>query len=62
MTRQTAFQPDDLAVSGEDIMAIRNIDPGPEVGHIKQLLFENVLDDPSLNTRETLVQMLKDMD
>jgi hypothetical protein len=32
------------------------------VGRIKQQLFEKVLDDPSLNTRENLVQMLKDMD
>jgi tRNA nucleotidyltransferase/poly(A) polymerase len=62
IARQTAFHPDDLAVSGKDIMTIRHIAPGPEVGRIKQQLFEKVLDDPSLNTRENLVQMLKDMD
>jgi tRNA nucleotidyltransferase/poly(A) polymerase len=62
MARQTAFHPDDLAVSGKDIMTLRHIAPGPEVGRIKQALFEKVLDDPSLNTRENLVQMVKDME
>jgi CRISPR/Cas system-associated endonuclease Cas3-HD len=62
MARQTAFGTDDLAVSGEDIMALRNLAPGPEVGRIKQQLFEQVLDDPDLNDRETLLRMVQDMD
>jgi hypothetical protein len=62
MARQTAFGTDDLAVSGEDIMALRNLAPGPEVGRIKQQLFEQVLDDPDLNDRETLRRMVQDMD
>jgi len=62
MARQTAFGPDDLAVSGKDIMALRNLAPGPEVGRIKQQLFEQVLDDPDLNDRETLRRMVQDMD
>ncbi len=62
MARQTVFQPDDLDISGKDIMAIRHIPPGPEVGRIKQQLFEKVLDAPGLNTRGNLVQMIKDMD
>lgn len=62
MARQTAFNPDDLAISGEDIMALKNLLPGPEVGRIKQQLFEQVLDDPGLNTRDNLLQMVNDMD
>ncbi|MGM0394139.1 MAG: CCA tRNA nucleotidyltransferase [Thermodesulfobacteriota bacterium] len=62
MARQTAFHPDDLAISGKDIMALRHLGPGPEVGRIKQHLFEKVLDDPDLNDRETLRQMVLDMD
>ncbi|MFN2436548.1 MAG: CCA tRNA nucleotidyltransferase [Desulfotignum sp.] len=62
MARQTAFHPDDMAISGKDIMALRHLGPGPEVGRIKQQLFEKVLDDPGLNDRETLGQMVLDMD
>lgn len=62
MARQTAFHPDDLAISGKDIMALRHLGPGPEVGRIKQHLFGKVLDDPDLNDRETLRQMVLDMD
>jgi tRNA nucleotidyltransferase/poly(A) polymerase len=62
MARQTAFHPDDLAISGKDIMAFRHLEPGPEVGRIKQQLFEKVLDDPDLNERETLRQMVLNME
>lgn len=62
MARQTAFQPDDLDITGHDIMDITGLAPGPDVGKIKQQLFEQVLDDPGFNTRERLVQMVAAMD
>jgi tRNA nucleotidyltransferase/poly(A) polymerase len=62
MARQTAFHPDDLKVSGQEIMTVKGIPPGPEVGRIKQQLFEKVLEDPGLNTTEQLLEMLQDMD
>ncbi len=62
MARQTAFQPDDLQISGQDIMQVKKIPPGPAVGRIKHRMFEKVLEDPDLNTREHLLAMLHDMD
>lgn len=58
---QSAFQKDDLAVTGHDIMAVLGVPPGPEVGRIKQQLFEKVLDDPDLNTRDRLLGLLREM-
>lgn len=49
-----AFTPADLAIDGNRIMALLNLGPGPEVGRIMELLFERVLDDPTLNTPSTL--------
>jgi hypothetical protein len=62
MARQTAFHPDDLKISGQDIMQVKQIPPGPAVGRIKHRMFEKVLEDPALNTREHLLSMLQDMD
>lgn len=60
--RQTAFHPDDLDITGRDIMDICGIPPGPGVGRIKQYLFEKVLDDPGRNTRDQLIDMVAAMD
>ncbi|HKJ99075.1 MAG TPA: CCA tRNA nucleotidyltransferase [Desulfotignum sp.] len=60
--RQTALHPDDLAITGHQIMEISGLKPGPEVGRVKQHLFEQVLGDPGLNTKERLVQMVAAMD
>ena len=43
-----------LAITGDDIVRIRGIRPGPEIGRIKQYLLEKVLDDPGLNTPDEL--------
>jgi tRNA nucleotidyltransferase (CCA-adding enzyme) len=58
---QSAFQPGDLQITGHDIMATLKIPPGPEVGRIQQQLFEKVLDDPSLNTRDRLLDLMREM-
>ena len=44
-----------------DIMRELAILPGPEVGRILNVLFERVLDEPSLNTREKLIELAKAM-
>jgi tRNA nucleotidyltransferase (CCA-adding enzyme) len=43
-------------------MQVKQIPPGPAVGRIKHRMFEKVLEDPALNTREHLLSMLQDMD
>jgi tRNA nucleotidyltransferase (CCA-adding enzyme) len=56
-----AFSLRDLKIDGNDVMRELGIPPGPAVGRILADLFERVLDDPSLNTREKLVELAKVM-
>jgi putative nucleotidyltransferase with HDIG domain len=51
-----AFSLKDLAISGKDLIAM-GIKPGKNVGVILHELLETVLDDPSENTRETLLKI-----
>jgi len=44
-----------LAVDGQDVMAVLGLDPGPAVGKWLARLWEAVLEDPGLNTRERLL-------
>jgi tRNA nucleotidyltransferase (CCA-adding enzyme) len=48
----------DLAVSGADVMRVLGVGPGPVVGHVLTRLLERVLDDPSLNEKETLERLI----
>ncbi len=43
-----------LNISGDDIMEIFGVKPGPDIGRIKQILFEKVVDDPELNNYDEL--------
>jgi tRNA nucleotidyltransferase (CCA-adding enzyme) len=56
-----AFSLRDLAIDGNDVMRELGITPGPEVGRILSALFERVLDEPALNTREKLIELAKAM-
>jgi tRNA nucleotidyltransferase (CCA-adding enzyme) len=49
----------DLAVGGEDVMRALAVGPGPRVGEVLDRLLEEVLEDPSLNTRERLLERLR---
>ncbi|MHB8631411.1 MAG: CCA tRNA nucleotidyltransferase [Candidatus Limnocylindria bacterium] len=59
--RSTAFSPHDLAVDGTDVMRELGIAPGPEVGSVIAAVFERVLDDPDLNAREPLLEIVRSM-
>jgi poly(A) polymerase/tRNA nucleotidyltransferase (CCA-adding enzyme) len=59
--RSTAFSPSDLEVDGNDVMRELGIPPGPEVGRVIGVLFEKVLDDPELNTRDRLLALIHDV-
>lgn len=50
-----------LKVDGHDIMEITGMPPGREVGEVMNALLEDVLEDPSLNTREYLIQRAKEI-
>ena len=50
----------DLVVDGGDVMRVLGVPPGPEVGHALEALLEEVLDDPSRNTRAYLLERLQE--
>ncbi len=53
------FSISDLKINGSDVMKELKIKPGPKVGEILQKLFEEVLEDASKNTREYLLEKIK---
>ena len=57
----SAFSLRDLAIDGNDVMQELGIPPGREVGRVLNELFEHVLDDPSLNTREKLLALAREI-
>jgi poly(A) polymerase/tRNA nucleotidyltransferase (CCA-adding enzyme) len=50
-----------LAVSGDDLVAELGIAPGPLVGRLLAGLLEAVVDDPSLNSRDRLLDLARAM-
>jgi len=53
----SALSISNLAITGNDIINITGIAPGPDIGKIKQLLFKKVLDDPELNNFDELKKL-----
>jgi tRNA nucleotidyltransferase (CCA-adding enzyme) len=54
-----ALQVKDLAINGQDVMQLLGIPPSRRVGELLTMLLERVLDDPSLNTREKLIELAR---
>lgn len=52
--RRDPISPKMLAVDGQDVMRVADLEPSPKVGMILNALLEEVLDDPSRNTPEYL--------
>ncbi len=50
----------DLAISGNDLIA-EGMPPGRQIGETLSALLERVLDDPSLNTKEILLKLYKEV-
>ena len=57
MAGRTAFRMNQLEITGNDIIQLTGVAPGPEIGKMKQVLFEKVLDDPKLNTLYNLKKL-----
>ncbi len=53
------FSVTDLEIDGNDLMQELGLKPGPKLGEILKALFEKVLDQPELNTREQLLTEAK---
>ena len=57
LARDNAFTVKDLAVNGNELSDEAGIPRGPEMGTVLQFLLETVLDDPSLNEKERLLEI-----
>jgi tRNA nucleotidyltransferase (CCA-adding enzyme) len=53
--RRSALTVRDLSIDGHDLMRELALNPGPELGRILRTLLEEVLEDPELNERGTLL-------
>jgi tRNA nucleotidyltransferase/poly(A) polymerase len=62
LNAKTPFNVNNLDISGRDIQDLLGLSEGPAIGKVKALLFEQVLDDPSLNTKQTLKDLVRQMD
>ncbi len=49
----------DLAIDGTDLMNELQLQPGPVIGKLLHSLFEQVMEDPALNTREKLLELAR---
>ncbi|MFH1437651.1 MAG: HD domain-containing protein [Pseudomonadota bacterium] len=61
LERDVALAVKDLSIDGRDIMKKLDLDPGPRVGEILQSLLDSVIENPSLNRREKLLEMVRAM-
>jgi hypothetical protein len=56
-----AFTVNDLAVDGRDVMRVLDIPEGPGIGRVLAELLDMVLEEPNLNSRERLLDIMKAM-
>lgn len=61
LREEEAPTPKMLRINGDDIMKILSVQPGPKVGHILEVLLQEVIDDPMRNTHENLELRTKDL-
>jgi putative nucleotidyltransferase with HDIG domain len=59
LEKDHAFSIGDLAVNGNDLHAHAGIPRGPEMGVVLRFLLETVIDDPSMNERERLLEVAR---
>jgi tRNA nucleotidyltransferase (CCA-adding enzyme) len=55
-----ALEQGQLAIDGNDLIAELGAAPGPQIGELLRRLLEAVLDDPSQNTRERLLNLARE--
>lgn len=60
LINKPALKTTDLVLRGDQIMAIMQVKPGKEVGVMARFLLDSVLEDPKLNTVESLTKLIVD--
>jgi tRNA nucleotidyltransferase (CCA-adding enzyme) len=56
-----AFNVKDLALDGRALLTELGVKPGPDIGRVLRALLEEVVEDPTLNTRDTLLARARDL-
>ncbi len=59
LEQKPPLNPRALALNGNQVMRVLGVGPSPTVGEATRFLMEQVLDDPSLNTSESLTGLLR---
>lgn len=59
--KRDPISPKMLKVDGLDVMRILKIEPGPKIGWILSILLDEVIEDPSKNTKENLEFRIEDL-
>jgi tRNA nucleotidyltransferase (CCA-adding enzyme) len=58
---EAALKRADLEVNGKDVIRELGLEPGEQIGEVLQSLLEMVMDEPELNDRERLLELLRGM-
>ncbi len=61
LNQKAAISLKSLVIGGEDVIQHLHIKPGRRVGALLERLLERVIEEPSLNSRETLLSLLDEM-
>ena len=61
LDRDDTLKRTDLAISGRDVMELLGIEEGARIGEVLEALLERVMDDPTLNEREALTELVREM-
>jgi tRNA nucleotidyltransferase (CCA-adding enzyme) len=61
LAEEQALSIGDLAIDGADVMAALAIPPGRRVGDVLRALLDRVIDDPTLNERDTLLALVAEV-
>ncbi len=61
LERDSTLKRSDLAITGHDVMELLGIGEGERIGSVLEALLERVMDDPSLNKREILIELVREM-
>jgi tRNA nucleotidyltransferase (CCA-adding enzyme) len=62
LAEQDALTVKDLAIDGRDVMRVLGCAPGPRVGQVLDALLERVLDEPELNHRDRLLELVAELE
>jgi tRNA nucleotidyltransferase (CCA-adding enzyme) len=57
--KEMALRIEDLDITGGDIMAELQLEPGPKIVEILKLLLDAVIDNPNLNQKQQLIELAK---